>query len=134
MSETTPGPGNWEYPGRYRYRHTIPGGWIERDNFVPPASLWELGTPVRCEWTHGVPTTCPGTQNLGDDWRRITHIRLLPAEPAKAEMPKGFRIVDGCLLEPNGRVAFAAFAIDRYGTATILAAVKAWCAAMGERG
>ena len=129
--------GNWANITRFRYRTTDPAGWLPRGDWIPPAELWEEGSPVRCEWINA--TVDSGVIfregfEFRSGWTRATHIRLLPAEPAKARLPEGFRIVDGCLLSPNGRVAFAAFEIDRYGTATIRAAVKAWCAAMEDRG
>lgn len=152
---TLPGEGvsarcwNWALDGvpqaitRYRYR-CLPGGWVERGDFVPPASLWKPGTPVRCEWTCGMPSRpVPGTI-YPDDWDGITHIRLLPAEPAKAtssngpakaEMPEGFAIDKrGYLRMSDGFCIFGPQELASHGTATILAAVKAWCAAMGERG
>lgn len=135
VSETTPGPGNWEYPGRYRYRHTIPGGWIERGDFVPPASLWAEGSQVRCEWACVMPSRPVHGTIYPDDWDGITHIRLLPAEPAKARLPEGFTLRgDGTLVEKGGVPILWPTIADRYGTATILAAVKAWCAEMEERG
>ena len=88
VSETTPGPGNWEYPGRYRYRHTTPGGWIGRGDFIPPASLWAEGSPVRCEWAYGSPDN-PRIAHLGDeDWKNVTYIRLLPRNAASEPAPE----------------------------------------------
>jgi hypothetical protein len=134
---------HWPYIVEFEYQ-CLPGGWVERGGFVPPASLWAEGSPVRCEWTYSMALADkPGTSLLGaDDWADVTHIRLLPAKatsfsgPVKAEMPAGFTIERGWLFSPGGNDSFGlSRAVHRrFGTATILAAVKAWGDALGERG
>ena len=120
---------------RFRYREDAPGGWVERGDFIPPESLFDEASPVRCEWTHGVPTTCPGTSNLGNDWRGITHIRLLPrSKPEPVEMPEGFHTsVDGYLRMSNGLWAFGPKELRYYGPTKIRAAVEAWLKEMERR-
>ena len=120
---------------RFRYATDDPSGWLPRGDFIPPDALWDEACPVRCEWTHGVPTTCPGTSNLGNDWRGITHIRLLPrSKPEPVEMPEGFHTsVDGYLRMSNGLWAFGPKELRYYGPTKIRAAVEAWLKEMERR-
>ena len=121
---------------RFRYREDAPGGWVARPKgWVPPASLWAEGSPVRCILR---------TDNTECDlkappahWDGFTHIRLLPRAPASEpapEMPEGFEVAEDGALRSEVGTMISRYEIDRYGPDTIRAAVKAWCAAMEERG
>ena len=61
---------------------------------------------------------------------------LYPDSPVQPEpvtqMPAGFTIDRGRLLDPRGRIVVAS-TLDNHTEATILAAVTAWCDAMKER-
>ena len=56
----------------------------------------------------------------------------LPRSEPVTQMPAGFTIDRGRLLDPRGRIVVAS-TLDNHTEATILAAVTAWCDAMKER-
>ena len=126
----------WPPPigSRFRYR-CEPGGWVARPKgWVPPESLWAEGRPVRCVLR---------TENTECDlrappahWDGFTHIRLLPRAPASKpapEMPEGWSIGDGTLIEPGGVPIIWPEIFEACGPDTIRAAVEAWLKEMERR-
>ena len=120
---------------RFRYREDAPGGWVARPKgWVPPASLWAEGSPVRCILR---------TDNTECDlkappahWDGFTHIRLLPRAPASEpapEMPEGFEVAEDGALRSEVGTMISRYEIDRYGPDTIRAAVEAWLKEMERR-
>ena len=130
----------WGAIRRFRYREDAPGGWVARPKgpkgWVPPGSLWDEASPVRCEWAYGLPVKFGGASrpDLGQ-WNHITHIRLLPrSKPEPVEMPEGFHTsVDGYLRMSNGLWAFGPKELRYYGPTKIRAAVEAWLKEMEKR-
>ena len=119
---------------RFRYREDAPGGWVERGDFIPPESLFDEASPVRCEWTYGLPVKFGGASrpDLGQ-WNHITHIRLLPRSKPEPEMPEGWSIGDGTLIEPGGVPIIWSEIFEACGPDTIRAAVEAWLMEMERR-
>ena len=120
---------------RFRYREDAPGGWVARPKgWVPPASLWAEGSPVRCILR---------TDNTECDlkappahWDGFTHIRLLPRAPASEpapEMPEGFEVAEDGALRSEVGTMISRYEIDRYGPTKIRAAVEAWLKEMERR-
>ena len=82
----------WGAIRRFRYREYAPGGWVALPKgpkgWVPPGSLWDEASPVRCEWAYGSPDN-PRIAHLGDeDWKNVTYIRLLPRNAASEPAPE----------------------------------------------
>ena len=132
----------WPPPigSRFRYR-CEPGGWVARPKgWVPPESLFDEASPVRCEWTRGLrDSDYPGewrTSEWDHDKQPVTHIRLLPSAPASEpapEMPEGFEVAEDGALRSEVGTMISRYEIDRYGPDTIRAAVEAWLKEMERR-
>ena len=119
---------------RFRYATDDPSGWLPRGDFIPPDALWDEACPVRCEWAYGLPVKFGGASrpDLGQ-WNHITHIRLLPRSKPEPEMPEGWSIGDGTLIEPGGVPIIWPEIFEACGPDTIRAAVEAWLKEMERR-